>query len=339
MVSLVIQSVLLVIIAFILGVILGRLFKQRLSGSGVPSRQVPTNPSPEKLVAEPNITDPQSDEGATSDKRSSARPSKEPVATAPRAPIHAGLPRAQSQPAENLKLIKGIGPKSESQLNRLGVNRFQHVAEWSAAEQAHYGKALAFPGRIEREDWVGQARILAKGGITEFAKRSDPGGRGSGNSGGGNKDKVEEGADSNQTETTKKRSGAARKTRDDVTVATTAPAVAPLTTTTVAPAPKAGTSKKPGGLLKSARDDKPDTLSAIGGVGNALVKKMNVLGIYHFDQIARLTKAEQAWLGQALGFPGRPERENWTGEARRLAEGTENPAVTPAKRGQIKSKK
>ena len=49
MVSFVIQSVLLVIIAFILGVILGRLFKQRLSGRDVPSRQVPTNPPPEKL--------------------------------------------------------------------------------------------------------------------------------------------------------------------------------------------------------------------------------------------------------------------------------------------------
>lgn len=337
MVSFVIQSVLLVIIAFILGVILGRLFKQRLSGRDVPSRQVPTNPPPEKLVVEPKITDPQPDRGPTSDKRSTPRPPKEPVASAPSTPIQAGLPKAHLQPAENLKLIKGIGPKSESQLNTLGVNRFQHIAEWSSAEQGHYGKVLAFPGRIEREDWVGQARILAKGGVTEFAKRSDP--AGSGKSGSGNKVKAEVGGDSSQAETTKKDSGPVRKIRDDVAVVPTAPAVAPLTTTTVAPAPKVGTSKKPGGLLKSARDDQPDTLSAIGGVGNALVKKMNVLGIYHFDQIARLTKAEQVWLGKALGFPGRPERENWTGEARRLAEGTENPAVKPAKRGQIKSKK
>ena len=129
------------------------------------------------------------------------------------------------------------------------------------------------------------------------------------------------------------------RSSDDVGMAIAAEALAPLTTTTVAPALRAGASKKPGGLLKSAHDDKPDTLSAIGGVGNALVKKMNVLGIYHFGQIARLTKAEQAWLGEALGFPGRPERENWTGEARRMAEGNESTAVKPAKRAHIKSKK
>ena len=339
MVSFVIQSVLLVIIAFILGAILGRLFKQRLSGRDVPSRQVPTNPPPEKLVVEPKITDPQPDRGPTSDKRSTPRPPKEPVASAPSTPIQAGLPKAHLQPAENLKLIKGIGPKSESQLNTLGVNRFQHIAEWSAAEQAHYGKALAFPGRIEREHWVGQARILAKGGITEFAKRSDPGGSGKSGSGRGNKGKAVVGGDSNQAEKTKKDSGPIRKSSDDVGMAIAAEALAPLTTTTVAPALRAGASKKPGGLLKSAHDDKPDTLSAIGGVGNALVKKMNVLGIYHFGQIARLTKAEQAWLGEALGFPGRPERENWTGEARRMAEGNESTAVKPAKRAHIKSKK
>jgi branched-chain amino acid transport system ATP-binding protein len=36
-------------------------------------------------------------------------------------------------------------------------------------------KALAFPGRAKRDDWVGQAALLAKGKETEFSKRVDKG--------------------------------------------------------------------------------------------------------------------------------------------------------------------
>ncbi len=38
-----------------------------------------------------------------------------------------------------------------------------------------WANRLAFPGRIEREDWVKQAKVLAKGGTTAFAKRVDKG--------------------------------------------------------------------------------------------------------------------------------------------------------------------
>lgn len=37
------------------------------------------------------------------------------------------------------------------------------------------GSYLAFPGRIEREDWVGQAKTLSTGGETEFAMRAKAG--------------------------------------------------------------------------------------------------------------------------------------------------------------------
>ncbi len=34
---------------------------------------------------------------------------------------------------------------------------------------------MSFPGRIEREDWIAQAKELATGGETEFSKRVDAG--------------------------------------------------------------------------------------------------------------------------------------------------------------------
>ena len=60
-------------------------------------------------------------------------------------------------------------------------------------------------------------------------------------------------------------------------------------------------------------------------------------GIFHFDQIANMNKSELAWLGNAVGFPGRPERENWAGEAKRLAAGGSTARAKGAERGQIKT--
>ena len=77
--------------------------------------------------------------------------------------------------ADNLTRIKGIGPANEKKLNALGIFHFSQIAAWSAAEAEWVGAYLAFPGRIEREDWIGQAKQLAEGGDTEFSRRVDAG--------------------------------------------------------------------------------------------------------------------------------------------------------------------
>nr|WP_265517792.1 ATP-binding cassette domain-containing protein [Nitratireductor luteus] len=77
--------------------------------------------------------------------------------------------------ANNLTRIKGVGPASEKKLNALGIWNFSQVATWKKAEVEWVGSYLAFPGRIEREEWVKQAKVLAKGGDTEFSKRVDSG--------------------------------------------------------------------------------------------------------------------------------------------------------------------
>lgn len=169
---------------------------------------------------------------------------------------------------DDLKRIRGIGPQNEARLNALGVMTFAQVGSWSKNEQADYGERLAFPGRIEREEWVSQANVLAKGGVTDFAKRVDKG---------------------------------------EVPTSIGKGSVGD-----VGKAPK---------RLEKARGGKADNLTLIDGVGNAIEKRLFALGIYHFDQIAAFNDAEATWIGNEVGFPGRVQRENWIGESKILAAG------------------
>ena len=67
------------------------------------------------------------------------------------------------------------------------------------------------------------------------------------------------------------------------------------------------------------RPAKPDDLKAISGIGPKLEKTLNGLGIWTYAQIAALGTAEIAWLDEKLGFAGRIGRDDWTGQAGRLA--------------------
>lgn len=73
--------------------------------------------------------------------------------------------------ADDLKRIRGIGKQNEGRLHALGIWHFDQIAAWTLDEVKWIGSYLAFPGRIEREDWLAQAKILATGADTEFSKR------------------------------------------------------------------------------------------------------------------------------------------------------------------------
>lgn len=76
---------------------------------------------------------------------------------------------------DDLKRVKGIGPVNEKNLNGLGIYHFSQVAAWKKKEIDWVGTFQSFPGRIEREDWIAQAKLLAAGKDTEFSKRVDKG--------------------------------------------------------------------------------------------------------------------------------------------------------------------
>ena len=86
------------------------------------------------------------------------------------------LSGARNGDADDLKMIKGVGPKLEIMLNELGFYHFDQIAGWSAAEVAWVNDNLTgFKGRVSRDNWVEQARKLASGQETEFSKRVSDG--------------------------------------------------------------------------------------------------------------------------------------------------------------------
>jgi len=76
---------------------------------------------------------------------------------------------------DNLTRIKGIGLKIEAALNEIGIYHFDQIAAWDKENIAWADSTLGFPGRAEREQWVTQAKALAAGEETEFSKRVDAG--------------------------------------------------------------------------------------------------------------------------------------------------------------------
>ncbi|MEM1273198.1 MAG: NADH-quinone oxidoreductase subunit NuoE [Pseudomonadota bacterium] len=63
---------------------------------------------------------------------------------------------------DDLKRISGIGPKLEALLNEMGFWHFHQIRAWGDAEIAWVDARLKFKGRIQRDDWVGQATQLAQ---------------------------------------------------------------------------------------------------------------------------------------------------------------------------------
>ena len=65
---------------------------------------------------------------------------------------------------DDLKLISGVGPVLETKLNELGIYHFYQIAKFEQRDIDLVGDATAFPGRIERDEWIAQAKNLADGG-------------------------------------------------------------------------------------------------------------------------------------------------------------------------------
>ncbi|MDO5613193.1 MAG: hypothetical protein Q4G14_08130 [Paracoccus sp. (in: a-proteobacteria)] len=84
--------------------------------------------------------------------------------------------KAKPVPAEDLKQIKGVGPKLENLLNDHGVTRFEQIAGWDDAQIDRFAALIGRMGaRVRADDWVGQARLLAAGEQTEFSQRVEAG--------------------------------------------------------------------------------------------------------------------------------------------------------------------
>ncbi len=73
------------------------------------------------------------------------------------------LGEASEDEKDDLKLISGIGPFIEKKLNSIGIFSFSQISKFSSQDIKDITESINFfPGRIERDDWVGQAKKLMK---------------------------------------------------------------------------------------------------------------------------------------------------------------------------------
>ena len=83
------------------------------------------------------------------------------------ADVPAAIPTGSG--ADNLRLLKGVGPKLAALLTQLGITRFDQIAAWNEADIVRVDAQLGnFKGRIVRDNWIEQARFLASGDVAGF---------------------------------------------------------------------------------------------------------------------------------------------------------------------------
>jgi predicted flap endonuclease-1-like 5' DNA nuclease len=254
--------------------------------------------------------------------------------------------------ADDLTRVRGIDKDIEAKLHQNGVHRFAHLAALTAPDIKALNGALGFYGRIERENWIGQAAILAAGGETYFSRRHDGAGVAS---------------------ASPAAAAPAKPTPAPVEIvaATPAPAAAPAPEAPAAPpvaepvaiaiaaAPATAVDYTPREVTTAPSDDftrispqishaaaadvaalrsvrseallgpdavpaaqrEIDDLKRIRGIGVLIEKKLNSLGILHYEQVANWTGADIERISSILDFKGRIEREAWIEQARILATG------------------
>lgn len=228
----------------------------------------------------------------------------------PTQPASAGA----SKEPQDLKRIRGIDARTEQWLKSKGVTRYEMIGRFTPDVVKRAETIMKMPGRIAREQWIEQARVLASGGKTSFSERYDAGQHG-----------FKAMQSTVVTQDNAPRPAApqsepappAQSAQEAPAVWISAPSIAP------------GRSDLAG--LRSIRSEAlrgpagasggPDDLKRIRGVGMLIEKKLNSLGVSTFEQIANWTNADIDRVSQVLDFQGRIQRENWVEQARILAAG------------------
>lgn len=89
----------------------------------------------------------------------------------PDGPVRLSAPRKGK--ADDLKEIEGIGPALEKLCNSLGFYHFDQIAGWSDADVAWVDANMkTFKGRIARDKWIAQSKIIVAEGLDAFRVRA-----------------------------------------------------------------------------------------------------------------------------------------------------------------------
>lgn len=161
---LILELALWIILAFFVGCILGCLLRSLFAGgASAVTAEGPSVPVSDYAAPE-----------TRAEPAAAAAPISQLPAGAPARPM--GIATARNNTPDNLQRISGVGPKNEKVLHSLGFFHFDQIAAWTAEEVAWVDDHLKFGGRIEREEWSNQARLLAEGQEDEFHRLYGTGG-------------------------------------------------------------------------------------------------------------------------------------------------------------------
>ena len=147
------------------------------AGASAAAKKAPSKAAAKPAAAKPaaaKAVKPAASAKTQEPKPSSAKAGAASSAGAGKKPRTMKAPRKAG--ADDLKLIKGVGPKLEALLHRLGFFHFDQVSKWTGDEVAWVDENLeGFKGRVSRDNWVDQAKTLAAGEETEFSARAKKG--------------------------------------------------------------------------------------------------------------------------------------------------------------------
>jgi predicted flap endonuclease-1-like 5' DNA nuclease len=185
---------------------------QRPSSVVTPLANVEPAPilAPQPMAAAPMVAEPAAVMAKPKAEKPAAKPKAEKPAAKPKAEKPAAKPKAEPKPkakaeatekpakaaakpkakaekpgglvrltaprkgvADDLKEIEGIGPALEKTINAMGFYHFDQIAAWTEADIAQVdGEMKTFKGRITRDRWVEQARIIVNEGLEAFRERA-----------------------------------------------------------------------------------------------------------------------------------------------------------------------
>ena len=153
----IVETAVLLLLAFVIGGLVGYFARRWFSPPPVADAEPANMAAPTGEMADTPVAE------SVPEPVPESAPAPEPAAEmAGEAGKPALLQGARDGKPDNLKKIKGVGPKIEKTLNGLGVYHYDQIAAWDDKAIAWVDEQLSFHGRIQREDWVAQARELAK---------------------------------------------------------------------------------------------------------------------------------------------------------------------------------
>lgn len=173
------ETAIFILATFLIGAILGYLircmfFRPKTATAPVAAVVATTTPKPKPIESKAAATKPATSKPAVA-KPATAKATRPKSTTAEADGKPIGLSGPSDGKKDDLKRIKGIGPKIEITLNNLGIYHFDQVGGWSSKTVEWINGFISFKGRIQREKWISQAKALGQGKSTEFSNRVDKG--------------------------------------------------------------------------------------------------------------------------------------------------------------------